>query len=48
MTMDPGARELIRKLEERIAALEKHSHPPVAFYEDENGFLRLPKAKEPK
>lgn len=30
-------------LEQRVAELEKHSHVPVTFVEDENGFLKVDK-----
>lgn len=30
-------------LEDRVTALEKHSHAPITFVEDENGFLKVAK-----
>jgi len=31
------------KIQQRLKKLEKHSHVPVSFIEDENGFLRMEK-----
>lgn len=31
------------KIQQRLKELEKHSHVPVTFVEDENGFLKVEK-----
>jgi hypothetical protein len=45
--MMPGFQEQINDLTQRIEELEKLSHVPVTFIEDENGYLKVEKPLTP-
>lgn len=38
-------KDAITALEARVAELEKHSHVPVTFLEDKDGYLKVDKRK---